>query len=269
MEKKAKNIIILGMPRSGTSMLSSIFVNHGYYVASDSDSVRAPDHFNPDGYWESDQLTKFNAEVLKISGFQHDNTWMYDSILSDHIKNIKNIKKKAHHKNFVEFYYKNAPWVWKDPRLCYTLEYWWPLVAENTKVILIERDRKAIFNSFVRVRWKKKSRKDRDDAYKRIRNHIGQAVKTLQEYDIPHLRLRYEDFQNHPELVLREISEFSNVEITQSVYKKEYDHSDIKGRVSTVLDSFVSKLPSAYIKRIKKVMPGWLLKKMYPERNKR
>ncbi|MEJ2363028.1 MAG: hypothetical protein P8Z75_16755 [Gammaproteobacteria bacterium] len=50
----AFNTIVVGMPRSGTSMTAAIFARAGYYVSGDDEKqLRIGDEYNPDGYWEA------------------------------------------------------------------------------------------------------------------------------------------------------------------------------------------------------------------------
>ena len=55
------NAIVIGMPRSGTSMVTNIFAKSGFFLAEDeSNELRAGDEFNPSGYWEAQDLISAN-----------------------------------------------------------------------------------------------------------------------------------------------------------------------------------------------------------------
>ena len=54
-----KNVIIVGMARSGTSLTASIFAKKGYFVADDPDKqLQAGNRHNPGGFWELDDLVE-------------------------------------------------------------------------------------------------------------------------------------------------------------------------------------------------------------------
>ena len=61
-----RNIIVVGTPRSGTSLAASIFARLGHFVADDEAAqLRDPDHFNPGGYWEAEPLIEANASLFQ------------------------------------------------------------------------------------------------------------------------------------------------------------------------------------------------------------
>ena len=83
-----KNVIVVGAPRSGTSLTASILAARDYYVGpTESD----PDEKNPLGYFESAGLVDRNVEVFNQSGFHHQNTWLYDTIDAQHLQLIESL----------------------------------------------------------------------------------------------------------------------------------------------------------------------------------
>ena len=78
---RKKNVIVLGMARSGTSLAASILARKGYFVAaSRSDELQKPNKYNPSGFWEARSLIENNIEVLTAVGFKPDNTWFHEAI---------------------------------------------------------------------------------------------------------------------------------------------------------------------------------------------
>ncbi|WP_179957720.1 sulfotransferase [Exilibacterium tricleocarpae] len=267
-----KNAIIVGVARSGTSMTSSIFTKKGYFVTEDeNEDLRPADAYNPGGYWESETLIQENAKLFSAVGFPHDNTWMYDPISPAQADSIAALEPTDAHRNFVASYNKNSPWVWKDPRLCYTLGFWWPLLnPDSTAVILLKRDPEAIYQSFVRVKWREQTEAHRQETYERIRRHLAQAEKTVTAMNVPHIVVQYEDFKTQPERVLAEINQLFELDLRLQdlTYNDSYNHHSAIGRLGTAIDVLVSRLPVHWIKRIKRLTPTFLLKILYPERYK-
>lgn len=61
-----KNVLIIGMARSGTSMTSAIFSRYGSSVAENKENqLQKPDKFNPSGYWQAESLLKANKEISR------------------------------------------------------------------------------------------------------------------------------------------------------------------------------------------------------------
>lgn len=263
-----KNVIIMGMARSGTSLTTSIFANHGYFV-DEEEAIAPRNHMNPTGYWESTSLLKLNEDILRSSGFEFDNTWIYRPITPEQVDTVDRFEAGDEHRELLARFENSAPWVWKDPRLCYTLGSWWPILDHsNTVVLLIRRNPEAIYNSFVRVGWRKPSAASREATFERIKNHIENAERIIKKYQIPVITFEYEDFKKRPEMIVKMINQACNLELTVDDlgYNDKFNHNSVSGVFSTLIDRFVSKLPKKWIKVIKHLVPRSLLTRLYPER---
>jgi len=243
----SKNAIIIGMPRSGTSMTTNIFAKSGYFVAEDEgDQLRSGDEFNPSGYWEAEPLIEANAQIFSDAKYNHDNTWLYDPISADQAENINTLKRRDEHKDLVNTYNKNTPWVWKDPRLCYTISYWWELMNDNTGVLLLKRDHDEIYNSFIRLKWREKNNESKADVMKRIKDHISTAELALKKYNIPYISVDYSDFKNNPVDTANKIN--------------------LQGKIIKFTDMIGNMLSDPVRKKIKKIIPVFVWKLIYPNK---
>lgn len=253
----ANNIIIIGMARSGTSLAASIFANKRYFVASSQDTeLQKADKFNPSGYWEANSLVQCNKETLRAAGFQHDNTWFHEPITESQASNIHDLIQTTEHKTFIEEYNKHSPWVWKDPRLCYTLAYWWPLLDhENTKVLLVTRNHNEIINSFKRVStsWQTTINLEDSNIEERINDHIASAREILTHYNIPFAEVDYSDYSKNPEKTASKISKLCGIEITKDDfgYKEKANHSSPQGNLIFLIDRTYNKIKKALAHPIK------------------
>ena len=263
-----KNVIILGMARSGTSLTASIFAKTGYYV-DDENKVVEKDHLNPTGYWESRSLLKYNELILRASGFEYDNTWIYKSIANEQVDFITRYTLDKNFVSFVDRYKSKSPWVWKDPRLCYTLGCWWPLLdVDSTVVIFVKRNKEAIYSSFLRVGWRKYSTTVKAETFNRISAHINNAEKIIQHYKIPVVDIDYEDYKKNPLLVIEKINQAcgTDLSVQDLDYNDKFNHYTFLGRLGFYIDSVVNTFPVQWIKRIKCLVPKFILEKLYPER---
>ncbi|HEY2006148.1 MAG TPA: hypothetical protein VGG87_06835, partial [Solirubrobacteraceae bacterium] len=66
-----EGVVVLGMHRSGTSALTSMFVACGYYVGREQDLLPAHES-NPNGHWENTHLLNRHEEMLQRLG----GTWL-------------------------------------------------------------------------------------------------------------------------------------------------------------------------------------------------
>lgn len=256
------------MARSGTSLTASIFAGQGYYVDEQA-AIASKDHLNPKGYWESLSLNKINERILRAAGFEYDNTWIYNAITEEQVDYINQYELGGEHREFLNSFEKNAPWVWKDPRLCYTLGCWWPLLdSSNTIVLFIRRDSEAIYHSFVRAGWRNNGARQRKATFDRIDAHTANAKKLIEKHNIPAITIQYEDFKNNPLVIVEKINRSCGLNLTTRDlgYDDRFNHHKLSGKFSTCLDKLISKLPLTWIKILKRLVPKRILSKLYPER---
>jgi len=265
-----KNAVVVGMPRSGTSMTAAIFANKGYFVAEDEkNELRKGDEYNPAGYWEAEPLIKSNAEVFNSVGFMHDNTWLYEAISAQQAMGILALAKDPKHAGLVKHYDDHQPWVWKDPRLCYTIGYWWSYMnPETTRVLLLKRDPKEIHQSFLRVKWRTSSKQDKLDTYQRVEDHINAAEYAIKKLAIPHIVVNYSDFAKYPESTARQISDFFGFDLSPEElgFSRKLNNSRLLGRLSTQVDKLGDRIPDGLRKKIKSCIPKSLIKLIFPHR---
>ena len=265
-----KNVLVVGMPRSGTSMTAAIFANNGYFVAEDQNKeLRASDEYNPSGYWEAEPLIQCNAEIFAAAGFKHDNTWLYDSITDDQANAILSLQPSVKHQQLVDKFNQHNPWIWKDPRLCYTLGYWWPLLdATTTSVLFLKRDPKEIYNSFIRLKWRSTSQEDKADVLLRIQKHLDATEAALKKYNIPHIVIHYSDYKNHPEKTADKLSRFFDLHLNKDDlgYQNKYNTHSLRGTLLRITDKIGDLLPHNIRTIIKKLIPTFIWKKVNPHR---
>ena len=262
------NVIVVGTPRSGTSMLTGIFGRLGFFLAGDTDSeLRDPDRGNPDGYWEAEGLIERNVEVFSAAGFPCHNTWLFDAISPEQASRIPALSALPGHREFVKQYEGHAPWVWKDPRLCYTLSYWWPLVdPATTRVVLITRNPEATYRSFVRINWREDTEEARTDVFQRIEDHNRVAREAIVSLDIPYVELAYDRFKQDGDTIARELSDFIGIDLKPADlgFEARYDHSTGTGRVVFLAEKAAARMPSWLKRVIRAVVPASLLRRLFP-----
>ena len=127
-------VCILGMHRSGTSLISRIVSLLGVYLGSEDNLMRpAPD--NPRGYWENQQLTDINDEIItRLGGSWHELPAF--SANWESAPGLADIRQKA--RVFLQKEFASASfWGWKDPRTCLTLPFWQNLVPRLRFIICL------------------------------------------------------------------------------------------------------------------------------------
>ena len=253
----AKNVIIVGAPRSGTSMTANIFIKKGYHVTDDeTENLQTANEFNPHGYWESAALRRCNEEIFNLVGYHYPNTWLQTSISDTQANAILSLDHKSKHRDFVDSFRDQQPWLWKDPSLCYTIGYWWPLIdSSTTRIIFARRNSNDVCNSFVRVNWCKNTHEGKSEALLKINRHVNFAKQVLDSHNIPYLEVDYSDYEKNGEKVARSISDYFDLNISEKelAYDKYLNSSkSIKRRATWILKSIS---PSPVKKLLKKLVP--------------
>ncbi len=113
-------IIVLGMHRSGTSMVARLLNMMGAYFAPDELAMQASDA-NPKGHWEREDIRVLNDEILKSLGMSWDNISDFDpSLLTETVYQ----KFAARIQKIIFNLDSHRPWMIKDPRLNLLLPMW-------------------------------------------------------------------------------------------------------------------------------------------------
>src|SRR5262249_15821969 len=132
-----KNVLVVGVPRSGTSLTESIFANKCYFVAGEPDSRDEDEPASPT-HAEASSLLAANVQLLSGAGYVHENPWMLEPITETQAAAIPGLPKNDQHRAILDRLNAKQPWIWKDPRLCYTLGYWWPMMNPETTGVLFQ-----------------------------------------------------------------------------------------------------------------------------------
>jgi len=175
-------IVVLGMHRSGTSLLSSILRRMGVNMGT---NFLNEDYWNPYGYWEDKDFLWINKGILENAGGSWRNPPSRDHITGGAKKFSKAIRETLDRK----MRETNAlNWGWKDPRTCLTIwEYHERL--PDPKYIYIRRSPFNIYASLIKLHG------GNHGDWMELHDKYKHSVNTfLEENDPPLLNVMYEDF---------------------------------------------------------------------------
>ena len=116
-------LLVLGMHRSGTSLVTNIMESFGCYVGEEFDlySVRED---NIKGFWERKDVVDLNNEILLELGCE------WNKIFSFNLDGLNDIEKaklpmfRNEINNIIKKLDDRKPWVIKDPRLSLLFNFW-------------------------------------------------------------------------------------------------------------------------------------------------
>jgi len=135
----SKTIIITGMHRSGTSLLSNLLSEAGVAIG---ERLLGPNIHNPRGYFEDRDFVELHDAILGENG----TTWALNPIPPDlqvaeaHRHRARELIAERRHL---------AIWGWKDPRTCLFLDMWFDMLP-NAKFVLVFRPAEQVVDSLRR-----------------------------------------------------------------------------------------------------------------------
>lgn len=146
MAAHSKVVCILGMHRSGTSMLAGWLKTCGLNVG---DSLLRSDFSNKAGHFEDLDFLLLHKEILRsneldTSGLQLSKTHFelpkYHEVKMNHLIQMKN---ELH-----------SQWGWKDPRTCLFIDYYLAKMPD-LKIIIIHRPAQEVVQSLLKRDWER------------------------------------------------------------------------------------------------------------------
>lgn len=264
------NILVIGAPRSGTSLTTAIFARKGYHVGPmEEEGVRSGDEHNPFGYFEADDVIAQNVALFRRVGYAEHNTWLEQPITDAEIRALGALEPSDEDRAFLETYRAREPWVWKDPRLTLTLGYWWRLMdPERIRVVFAARDPRDILNSFLRMGWCTEAADSKAEALRRIHQHLQAARDAIAQHDIPHIEINYREYLDDPEGVARRLGAFCGIELSAADLNVQPDlaHTSVRGRFSAWLRRQIDHGSLKPLRRLRPLVPDWVLRAVFPEK---
>ncbi len=128
-------VLILGMHRSGTSLVSAIVNKLGIF-GGDAETLGRSTEWNPKGYWEYRRFTQANNRILAALGARWDRVaGLGDAPFAEHEAKIASVcaKLEPTFRRFGE----HPDWAIKDPRLCLLLPVWRGFLRNPLAVVVV------------------------------------------------------------------------------------------------------------------------------------
>ena len=208
-------VFILGMHRSGTTMVAQALASAGVYPGAICDHNSEPlyaidinerllEEANGN-WWNVPDDTSLEAAVQSgmIDLQARD---LYAAHLK--ISTGSSLRQRLHYA---------GPWLVKDPRLSLTLS-WWLERFPDAKVIWVLRDEAAVVDSLLRrqsLSYEAQSTLDAESALALARAYTSNAAKLLKRYGVDYRAVHYEDLTNSDEALQRKtwfgLYQFANV----------------------------------------------------------
>ncbi|MEP4487253.1 MAG: glycosyltransferase [Halioglobus sp.] len=139
----SKNVVVLGMHRSGTSMVAGALVKAGLYAGQSSDLLVDQDD-NPHGFWERNDVVELNEALLESAS----GAW-FSPVVSG--ENLGGKTDQIHH--ILTQLDSQSPWLVKDPRMLVTWPAWQAALADAIPVYVYRSPAAVAHSLFKRNRF--------------------------------------------------------------------------------------------------------------------
>jgi len=191
--KVQQPVLIVGMHRSGTTMVSKALNDAGVYMGAIRDH-NAEAFYGVDlndrmlelagGSWANPPSSAALEQVLEDFQMELTPTQVYTTHLKSASGRTLSLARRW-----------SGPWGLKDPRMCLTLS-WWLKKFPKAKVIWILRDEDDVVASLLRRQNKEDeaaSRLDATSALQLVRTYNEAAALAIRESGVEHRSVRYEE----------------------------------------------------------------------------
>ncbi|OQX96615.1 hypothetical protein B6I21_00475 [candidate division KSB1 bacterium 4572_119] len=237
-------VIILGMHRSGTSLVASCLEDLGLFIGNKKDTNSEAWFFLNLNNW---MLRQTNASWDNPYNFQFLNATIREQIIrvtEFHLKNFftrqkyLGLSKSLKYKSIKDL---DFPWGWKDPRNTFTFEIWKDIFPE-AKILHVYRHPADVIRSLQKREQIEKQETKRtnrrsfvnrvkeistkgtvpyqlsvraenpDEGYKLWEDYVNQAFLIEEEARNKIIHIKYENFVRYPERLLKKILLFLEME---------------------------------------------------------
>ncbi|HEX9983925.1 MAG TPA: sulfotransferase [Thermoanaerobaculia bacterium] len=187
-------IVVLGMHRSGTSLVAQLVATLGVYAGS-PDDLPPPDMFNPTGFWEHKDVVQLDDEILSSLGASWIDAHAADVSRLPHEQRAGYVRRAG--EIVTRSLHGHGPFVVKDPRMSLLFPLWREALGEPV-CVLAWRDPMAVARSL-----------ETRDGLPLMASLAAweQSTRTLlrDSEGLPRVLVSYEELLADPERVTREL----------------------------------------------------------------
>jgi hypothetical protein len=140
-------VVVLGMHRSGTSLVTTILHRLGGRLCHENDLLSGSEHGRPVNYGESRSIVLFNESLLRAFGGDWavpptlESDWWASPRVRELARAAPGVFTRTH---------PRAGWLCKDPRFCLTLPFWRAWAIPDVRAVLVIRHPAEVAASLAR-----------------------------------------------------------------------------------------------------------------------
>lgn len=214
-----KTIVLIGMHRSGTSVVSGVLYKLGVDMGK---NMFGKTKSNPLGHFEDINFLNLNDRILNASGGSWENPPKKHAIMSQKEKFKEDIVNLLNKK-------KERCWGWKDPRTALTIELYLPFLS-NEYFIVCHRNNLEIAKSLQKRNGMSIQKAiDLCTIYKENIDNFFNAYPNMPRFDV-----KYEEILENPENFVDKLVNFLGLEIDRRQYRDAVHFITPKEKINTI-----------------------------------
>ena len=196
MTKTSNPICVIGMHRSGTSMITQLLQRSGLDLGAAED-IMPPNASNPQGHFENSRFVAINDALLRHFGGSWDHPpvlkkwWETDPALKDQVKEARKL---------LQAFSGKSHWGWKDPRTTLLLPFWNQLLPRPRFVICLRNPLEVARSLNVRDQISLES------GFQLWEQYLLTAIRDSEGY--PRLFTFYDDYFSNPQAETSRLLDF-------------------------------------------------------------
>ena len=200
-----KNIIVLTHGWTGSSVFSGLLGKAGFWLGAET--VAKPDY---NTHENADLVVHNNRLLHQLSpSLNHEHRFDPGDVHSMAAR--ARSLDLAPYRAFVQACDAHKPWVWKDPRLTWTIRVWAEVLdLQNTAFLVLTRDPVQA--------WVSANQRRHIQSHAFTRQYNGGItacnLQFLQERQLPYLQLSFEDLLLQPEATLARMNQAYGLSLT-------------------------------------------------------
>lgn len=208
-----KNIIILTVGLTGSSVLTALLAKAGYWLGEATKKKAAYDTF------ENSTLVDVNKRIFLQAGYDGHYEMEFSQEALDLIEQTSGRINLAPYQEFVSMCDRNSPWIWKDPRLWLTIRFWDKVIdVSEYKFIVVTRDHTQTWISTLLMR--------QIHSYSYCQKYTEQVnnsiVDYLSENKADFVKIGFEDLVCRPESTIEELNQFLDISLSSDDLRAVY-----------------------------------------------
>lgn len=247
-KKQIKTVVVLGMHRSGTSMVAGVLKILGINMGEE---LEEGNEWNPLGYFENKKFMAINKKITNEKEGLIINVPTLDEILLKKERFIYKIDQLIKQE-------ESALWGWKDPRTSLTIDLFLPFLKNPYFIICFRNPLQVAYS-----------------LQKRDGTNINEGIELAALYNqrildffkrhkqLKKLYLSYEEIVNNPEKELDKIIDYLEINPDKLKYKKALKFILPKRKIKLRVKKYYIKDYFNKAKKHPEKIPKFILKKIF------